>query len=75
MKAYTIKELKEAITNCPELTDDSPVYLNVISKCEDGSEEGEMFAMEAFAVTNGGGHVSIVGYTSGLDAEDHEILS
>ena len=65
MKAYTLGELKKAIAECPELTDDTPVYIQVITKVEDGSEEGFVYAMESFGHSGAGGTISLTGYEGG----------
>jgi len=74
MNAYTLGELKKAIADCQELSDDTPVYIQVCTKNDDGTEDGFVYALESFGHSGSGGTISLTGYEGGMDEEDEENL-
>lgn len=55
---YTKKELIDAMSG---LDDDAPILISIITKSEDGVEEGELYEIEAFAIS-GTVEGQVVGY-------------
>jgi hypothetical protein len=56
--SFTKKELIDAMS---DLDDDAPIEINIITKSSDGVEEGELYEIEAFAMS-GTVEGMVVGY-------------
>ena len=74
MNCWTLGDLKKAISECPEMGDDTPLYISVERKVEEGVTEGELHALEVFGCTGKGGIITIGGFEGGMDPEDEENL-
>ena len=73
MNTWTLGELKKAIADCPELSDETPIYMEIIThNGDETSTEHAVGVMESFGTT--GSIIIMTANHETLDKEDEENL-